>query len=100
MDSKQWHTLALGAVVEAGAEADPGDQAKGRAFSNFQLSLFQHTTGTSWAGLKFHLLSLFHFVLPNLHFNIDFLLKTFLSLFLLFFSFFVLFYIESHLLTF
>lgn len=85
MDSKQWHTLSLGAVVEAGAEADPGDQAEGRAFSNFQLSLFQHTTGTSWVDLKFHLLSLFHFVVLNLHFNIDLLLKTVPSFFVILF---------------
>lgn len=26
MDSKQWHTLSSGTVVEAGAEADPGGQ--------------------------------------------------------------------------
>lgn len=52
MDSKQWHTLSLGAVVEVGAEADPGDRTEGRAFSNFQLSLFQHTSWDLIARLK------------------------------------------------
>ena len=32
-------------AAETGAEADPGDQAVGRASSNTQPSLFQHTTG-------------------------------------------------------
>lgn len=69
-------------VAEAGAEADPGDQAVGRASSNFQPSVFQHTTvgPRGQTEISFAVFSS-AFVFHSLLHNVQFLLRTVLLLF-------------------